>query len=748
MAYSKGIWASSRRLLAPALLLCCGGASNALPMVSVSAATPAAHESGPSPGVYEFTRDGDLAAPLTVSFALGGSATRDLDYLIWEPTAEFAPGSARAWVAILPRNDATQEGDESAIVTLQPGAGYAIGSHSEASITIGDAYAADYPGVWDTLDVDSDSGRRMTEADFAYLDASVSDGALTVEFLFNDIGSYENFALYIDVDQNPATGDYRQGRIAGQEYRVSFDTDLVRKWYLYKLRTAPPLDTSVDEQADELMATGTVVADASSGWASFSIPVTMLRNRQRLDVFAVTCPGLNVTSPGQGDRIPDYGSFDTYARKVVVRSPGLTQRVTWPDPAGDATGGGFDITGVSWTSIADQFRLALTFSEGFDPSDNQFSVGPSGGVTIDGDRDLLTGCFGIGGPIPTFGGDNLIAYNVGSVMLPSTMFYIQTDSTRAKQYFGGDRNDATWLCYAPLKTLFISGSLSLLDAFTKTLDGGNFLSQRVSTDGRVRVNAESWNYLNVSDSAPPGGAVFDSPTGLTVPAYQWDAAKTITASDPLDFGGLNATDITLVEAQLVDGNLVVKGTLKSWMNTDIGNRMEIAIDTDMNAATGVSANNPESGGPAIGVDEVFAVHSVEMAQDASVGYFGMLTPYGGITTRHDAAIEVGVNSSFSVPGWFTATIPVRALQNPGPTMRLYVKSGDIAIAGGDTAPPQPMVIPLVQAFTLADVISALRVSGGLANTTETRLNVDGVAGVSLGDAVHISRKVAGMEPNP
>lgn len=748
MSFRFRFWASLCRHLAPAACLYLCGWASALPVLTVTAEMPIAHESGPTPGLFKFTRTGDVSMPLSAAFSLSGTAARDTDYLIWEPTAEFPAGSDTAWVAVLPRNDSRQEGDESVMLSLQGGTGYSVGAPSQATVAIRDAYVSGYPGVWDTLDRDPQTGRHLTEADFAYLDAAVADSALTIQVRFNDMGSYADFALYIDSDQNPLTGDYRQGRVGGQEYRINFDVQLTNKWYLYKLRTYAPLDPLEDEQIDELVGSGTVISDATQKWAALSIPVTMLKNRQRFDVFAVTCPGLNVNTPGQGDRCPDYGAFDTYARQVVVRSPGVTQHVSFSDPAGDAVSGGFDVTGVSYTSIAGQFSLALTFTQAFDPSDDQYSTGPFGFVTVDGDRDLLTGCFGIGGAVPTFGGDNIFAFNVGSVMLPSTLFYIQTDSTRAKQYFGGDRNDATWLCYAPQNALYISGSLSLLDAFRKTMDGGLSLTERIPSDGNVRLEAETWNLLSLADKAPPGGAAFDSPTATALPAYQWDAARTITATDPLDFGGLDATDITRVDAEVVDGNLVVKGTLSSWMNSDVGNRMEIGLDTDMDAATGAPVNNPESGGPAIGVDYLFTVNSVEMAQDASVGYFGMLTPYGAVTTRHDAAIAVRVNSSFSDPGWFTATIPLRALEGVGTKVRFYVRSGDVVIPGGDTAPPAPMVISTTPSFTLADAGTALRISGGLAVAGDTRLNVDGIARVTITDAVHLARKVAGLETNP
>lgn len=51
-------------------------------------------------------------------------------------------------------------------------------------------------------------------------------------------------------------------------------------------------------------------------------------------------------------------------------------------------------------------------------------------------------------------------------------------------------------------------------------------------------------------------------------------------------------------------------------------------------------------------------------------------------------------------------------------------------------------------YTLADVASALSIAAGITKSTDSRLNVDGVAGVTITDAVHLARKAAGLEANP
>jgi hypothetical protein len=81
---------------------------------------------------------------LSVNFSVGGSASFPADYsqsgatTFTPPTATvtFGVGSSTATVTVTPLNDCLVEGNETVDFTVQPGAGYGVGSPSAASGTI------------------------------------------------------------------------------------------------------------------------------------------------------------------------------------------------------------------------------------------------------------------------------------------------------------------------------------------------------------------------------------------------------------------------------------------------------------------------------------------------------------------------------------------------------------------------------------------------------------------------------------
>lgn len=107
-----------------------------LPEVSVVATDPAASEAGGT-GTFTFERTGGFGSPLTVSYSVTGSATPGSDYAALPGTIFFGAGMITATVTVTPVQDAVAEGEESVVVSVDPGAGYAVGSPSSATVTIG-----------------------------------------------------------------------------------------------------------------------------------------------------------------------------------------------------------------------------------------------------------------------------------------------------------------------------------------------------------------------------------------------------------------------------------------------------------------------------------------------------------------------------------------------------------------------------------------------------------------------------------
>lgn len=107
-----------------------------LPAVSIATTANAAEPS--SNGQFTLTRSGSTAAPLTVNFAVGGSATAGVDYTSLGNTIVIPAGSASATLAVNVIDDSIYEGNETVTVTLAATANYAVGAAGTATVTIVD----------------------------------------------------------------------------------------------------------------------------------------------------------------------------------------------------------------------------------------------------------------------------------------------------------------------------------------------------------------------------------------------------------------------------------------------------------------------------------------------------------------------------------------------------------------------------------------------------------------------------------
>ncbi len=104
--------------------------------VSVTALNNIAAESGSYNGQFSISRTGGDAQALTVSFALGGTATEGMDYTAIGGTAVIPAGQDSVLIDVKALADALYEGDETVILTLTPSVNYNIGTAASATVTI------------------------------------------------------------------------------------------------------------------------------------------------------------------------------------------------------------------------------------------------------------------------------------------------------------------------------------------------------------------------------------------------------------------------------------------------------------------------------------------------------------------------------------------------------------------------------------------------------------------------------------
>lgn len=106
--------------------------------VSVTAGAGIA-ENGAGTASFTIARAGSLASPLTVRWALGGTAEAGPDFSGPTQPVTIPAGSASAGFSIRPENDQLAEGDETVVLTLVPDPAYRIDAAQEsAQLTIAD----------------------------------------------------------------------------------------------------------------------------------------------------------------------------------------------------------------------------------------------------------------------------------------------------------------------------------------------------------------------------------------------------------------------------------------------------------------------------------------------------------------------------------------------------------------------------------------------------------------------------------
>jgi hypothetical protein len=675
------------------------GALAAMPTVTVTAEHPSAHEGGPTPGVFLFRRT-DVSTRLVVEFRLAGTAAVGSDFLIWEEQAVFETGANTARIAILPRNDAVQEGNETVVLELSAGPDYLVGSPAAATVQVADLFFSGFTGVVDRLEVDPASGVPLVSPDIVALDASIAQDVLTVRVALTSTAGLNNVEIYLDTDQN--TGDYRAGHVAGQEYRLYATAGFSSGAELYRLPLSPPVGALEIRDTDEFVTS--LAATTTGNWLVVSVPLSLLGGATTADVFAVTHRGandfVNAVYPGAGDRAPDYGAVDTVSRQVVVRRPGRTSYARITDPSGDATNG-FDILAIDVWSIADQVLFALSFSRMFDPTRAMWYPGPRGELWIDGDRNLATGAFPMGATIATWGGDRILFFDMASTMTSSVVVQLATDSAGGTVVFGQGRNDGRWLVRG--NVLFLSGSASLYDGSTLVADETSSTVVRSASDGTFFLQGLTLEpaFARAADSLPGNRTVVDTLSGEVRQPFAWTAAR-VSASDPREYGMVSGFDVTAVDAEIIREHLVVKASLSAWQNTDIEIVYDIYLDLDGDAATapfGLVANQM-AGGPPIGADAVVRIESTgTFVSDAPTFRVGVFRAAPGLqVSRHDALVTTQRTDSLALPGSVTVALPLDLLGLAGPTIRLYMVTGHVDSAGGlDIAANRPLQIEVAPA---------------------------------------------------
>ena len=121
---------------------------SAASIVTISALDSLMFERWPDPGLIAVRRSGGLL-PITVNFAVGGTATAGVDYIASATNSILIPAGMReVWLEFTPVADVNDaEITETISVTLQSGTGYFLGASNVANLTLDNETASSPPNV-------------------------------------------------------------------------------------------------------------------------------------------------------------------------------------------------------------------------------------------------------------------------------------------------------------------------------------------------------------------------------------------------------------------------------------------------------------------------------------------------------------------------------------------------------------------------------------------------------------------------
>ncbi|MDB6122655.1 MAG: Legume lectin beta domain protein [Pedosphaera sp.] len=122
------------------LALASGGGSDdsspSIPPVNVVATVPTTAEKATPPGVFTVTRSGSTNSPLTVLYALGGTATNGVAYTNLSGSVIIPAGASNAQVFVKPIDFAFQQSSETVNLMLIGNTNYTIGDADNDTVTI------------------------------------------------------------------------------------------------------------------------------------------------------------------------------------------------------------------------------------------------------------------------------------------------------------------------------------------------------------------------------------------------------------------------------------------------------------------------------------------------------------------------------------------------------------------------------------------------------------------------------------
>jgi len=271
------------------------------PTVTVTASDENAGEAGGDTGTFLVTRSGPTSLPLTVDYALTGSALQGADYLSVPGILTIPGGSSYGTVTITPIADGLGEEQESVVFQLAAGSNYISGAPFLATVNITDK--PDVPVV--TVDIGSGFIRESgSKGSFSLTTKGSGTGNITVRYTIS--GTATSGVDYVALSGSLTMGRNTVAQVVvtpladalledAETITLTLDPDPAYSFFLDGSATLVLPD---DDQATVAISSAPVVFGEAGGTAALRIT--------RSGASTATALSVNYTLSGTATNGADY----------------------------------------------------------------------------------------------------------------------------------------------------------------------------------------------------------------------------------------------------------------------------------------------------------------------------------------------------------------------------------------------------------------------------------------------------------
>ena len=322
------------------------GTTGALPpglqQVYVTTTDATASEPGTDTGTFVLSRVGDVSAPLTVYYAMSGTASNGVDYQFLSGVTNFAAGSSNVTLVVTPIDDVILEPTETATLTILTNAAYLVGAPNSGTVSIAD-----------------DDAQTLTVA--ATIATASETGPVNGEFTFYRTGNTNHaVTVFYSMSGTAANGlDYNL--LSGFTTFPAGVTNLALPVII--------IDDAISETNETAIITLSNLPAAYLLGTPSNATVNIVNDNDP-PMFTV-----NATDDTAFERVPQLGATFTISRSGGLTNAPATVNFTW---GGTATNGIDYIASAtnSITFLATQWSRTITLS-------------PSNHVGYHGDKTVL-----------------------------------------------------------------------------------------------------------------------------------------------------------------------------------------------------------------------------------------------------------------------------------------------------------------------------------------------------------------------